>query len=179
MTQRPFLEKASWVAGIASAIIATVVWLKPSSPVEASSAKSAETKTAAPAPKPVENTATPSSPSTEPKAEKSTRWSCEGIATDLQPAFAAAKNISYTAPRDEAFLNLARKALCLENYAMFEEAAKQIAYTAPRDQAYRDAVDFALGVRKFDLAEKFVGQIAYTAPRDAARARIAAKSSER
>lgn len=101
------------------------------------------------------------------------------VASDLRPAFASAKNITYAAPKDQAFLSLARKALCLQDYAMFEEAAKQISYTAPKDQACGDAVDFALAVRNFALAEKFAGQITYTEPQDAARARIVAKASER
>lgn len=177
-TPHPFLEKASWVAGIASAIIAAVVWLKPSSTSEASDAKNPTLQAPTPSQKQPEQPAPLNVSAVAAKSNGNARWSCDGIATDLLPAFTAAKNITYTAPRDQAYFALARKALCLENYSMFDEAAKLITYTAPKDQAYGDAVDFALGIRKFDLAEKFASQITYTAPRDAARARIVAKSSE-
>ena len=179
MSQRPLLERASWIAGIASAVIAVGVWLKPNAPEPVPSAQAASVQ---PVPHPALYAA-PTQGSSQPaltsSQQRQTRWSCEGIAPDLQPAINAAKNISYTSPRDEALLSIARKALCLENYELFKQVARQISYTAPRDQVYGDAVDFSIGLRKFELAEKFAASIAYTAPRDAARARIVAKASER
>jgi hypothetical protein len=179
MPPRPFLEIASWVAGIASAIIAIVVWLKPSASEQAPIAQ--KSQQIAPAPSPNGGVGEPPAQvgASPPVRSPNTRWSCEGVASDLQPAFVAAQNIYYTGPRDEAYLSLARKALCLENYPMFDEVAKKIYYTAQRDQVYGDAVDFALNVRKFELAENFAKKIYYTAQRDAARARVVARASAR
>jgi len=179
MTLRPFLEIASWVAGIASAIIAIVVWLKPSTSEQAPIAQKPQQVASVPSPKSGVGATTVKIDVSPPENSPNTRWSCEGVASDLQPAFAAAQNIYYTAQRDDAYLSLARKALCLENYAMFDEVAKKIYYTAQRDQAYGDAVEFALGVCKFELAEDFAKKIYYTASRDAARARAVARASAR
>lgn len=179
MTQRPLLEKTSWVAGIASAVIAAFLWLKPSPSEHSKADIKTELRVSSPVLKDISNKTSSETIATAAKPKVKTRWSCEGISNDLQPALTAAKNISYTSPRDTALLSLSRKALCLEKYEMFEQVAQQISYIAPRDQAYGDAVDFALGVRKFELAEKFAEKIAYSAPRDEARARIAEKSSER
>jgi hypothetical protein len=180
--ERHFLEKASWVAGIVSAVITLVVWIKPENSASASPPKQKQANVA-PAPTPISSKEIVKPPEAKTQTaatpNASTRWSCEGIAARLEPAYEAAKKISYTDPRDKAFLSLARKALCLENYEMFEKAAKQIGYTNPRDEAYGDAVDFTLNLRKFDLADKYAKQIAYTDPRDAAMARIVAKASER
>lgn len=177
MSERHFLEKASWVAGIASAVIAAIVWLKPNGASEAIANQ--EPSPTSPVPSPIASGSVVNKPASAASSTISTRWSCSGIASDLRAAFNSAKNISYTQPKDQAFLSLARKALCLENYAMFEEAVNKISYTAPKDQAYTDGVDFALDRGKFDLAEKFASQIAYTIPQDAARARIVSKASER
>lgn len=179
--QRPFLERASWLAGIVSAVIAVVVWLNPSSTEPAQVGQ--KNVQSVPPSVPKENaeakvTTTNSSAAFDQKPVI-TRWSCDGVASDLQPALAAAKNIYYTESRDDAFLDLSRKALCLENYSLFEEAAGRIYYTEKRDGAYSDGVDFVLGVRKFDLAEKLAGKIYYTAKRDAARARVVALASTR
>ena len=179
MTPRPFLEIASWVAGIASAIIAIVVWLKPGISEQAPIAQKSQQIASVPSPKGGVGEPLVQIGVSPPESSPNTRWSCEGVASDLQPAFAAAQNIYYTAQRDEAYLSLARKALCLENYPMFDEVAKKIYYTAQRDQAYGDAVDFALSVRKFELAENFAKKIYYTAQRDAARARVVARASAR
>jgi len=179
--ERHFLEKASWVAGIVSTVIALAVWIKPDNSASALSPK--QQVNVAPAPTPIGSKETVKFPDEKTQLvatpNASTRWSCEGIAPNLEPAYEAAKKISYTNPRDKAFLTIARKALCLENYEMFERAAKQIGYTDPKDEAYGDAVDFTLNLRKFDLADKYAKQIAYADPRDAAMARIVAKSSER
>jgi hypothetical protein len=180
--ERHFLEKASWVAGIVSAVIALVIWIKPDNSVSILPPKQKQ-ESVLPAPTPINPKEVAKGPEETTQAATThnsfARWSCENIAHDLEPAYEAARKISYTDPRDKAFLSLARKALCLENYEMFERAAKQIAYTDPRDKAYGDAVDFTLNLRKFDLAEKYAKNIAYTDPRDAAMARIVAKSSER
>ena len=164
MSDRSILEKASWVAGIVSAVVAIVVWLKPS-PTEPAIAQSLQL--VAPATKVEQHKSETSSvtqqektPAQFPVSAKS--WSCEAVATDLQPAFETARKITYTNPRNTAFISLARKALCFENYPMFEQAAGQISYTDVKNQAFLDAVDVTLEVRKFDMANKYADSISYT-----------------
>jgi hypothetical protein len=179
MTQRPVLENLSWIAGIASAVIAAVVWVKPnaSSPADAPApvpaAAAAPSQQSAAAQK-NENLAV-GDERLQPKA----RWSCDRVADDLQPAMNAAKKIAYLGNRDQAYKSIARKALCLEKYELFEQIAAQISYSGSRDEAFIDGVDFALGVRKFEVAHRFSEQIMFSGSRDVARARIVAKSSER
>lgn len=180
MSDRSMLEKASWVAGIVSAAVAIIVWLKPS-PTEPAIAHPLQW--VGPAKKVEEHKPTTSSVTQQEKAPaqlpaSAKSWSCEGVATDLQPAFDTARKISYTDPRNSAFLSLARKALCFENYPMFEQAAGQISYTDVKNQAFLDAVDVALDARNFDMANKYADSISYTDLANKARARIVAKLSE-
>ena len=178
MNKRPPLETASWVAGIASAIVAIVVWLKPPSAESSPTQPPSPNALAAPSPTKLPVPADGASAVSSPRPP-STRWSCAAVAADLQPAWESARKISYVSPRDAALADVARSALCLQDYALFHQIAAEVNYVTPRDQLYGDAVDFALGIGKFELAEQFASKISYVTPRDVARARIAGAATRR
>ena len=174
---RSFLERASWLAGIISALIALIVWVgslpshkQPTNSEQKSVPTVEDAKLTKEQPK-----------KTLPELSENkvaARWLCNDIAQDLQPAFDAAKNITYYANKDDAMLQLARKALCIQNYQIFEKAASEISYYETRDQAYVDGVDFTLGLRKYDLAKKYAALISYYDTRDTAMTRIARKATQ-
>jgi hypothetical protein len=76
-------------------------------------------------------------------------------------------------------ISIARKALCIQNYQLFEQAANEISYSSRRDQVYVDGVDFTLNSKKFALAEKYAAKISYSSTQDAARKRIVLKASHK
>lgn len=175
--KQSILERASWIAGIVSAAIALIAWLGPFSYQQQKDnpdQKIIHSKEA------IETRSTPKSVAKvlgETKIDE--RWSCDGVSHDLQPAFEAARGISYSSRKDETMISIARKALCIQNYQLFEQAANEISYSSRRDQAYVDGVDFTLNSKKFTLAEKYAAKISYSSTQDAARKRIVLKASQK
>ena len=78
-----------------------------------------------------------------------------------------------TAQRDRTYLDLARQALCIQDYATFDAIVSKIYTTTIRDQGYVDGVDFTVGIKKFEKANGYAKSIYQTTQRDAAMQRIA------
>lgn len=112
MEERHFLEKASWVAGIISALITLAIWVRPGDS-EMLAKQGQETVLREPTLARPEGAKRATDKRKQVEANQATttppQWTCRGIANDLAQAFAAAEKINYAKNRNEAFFSLARK----------------------------------------------------------------------
>ncbi len=113
-----------------------------------------------------------SAPAAAPAA--ATRWTCVPGPTRFDSAFEATALMLLPWNKDDSYRDLARRALCVEDYAVFGDAAGRIGYLVQRDDTWFDGVDFALAIRKHTLAKTFVDKIEQPALRDEAHRRVVA-----
>lgn len=127
----------------------------------------------------VPSTVPPPVPLTAPTAASSpagtaTRWVCVPGPAKFDSAFEATALMLLPWSKDESYRELARRALCREEYAVFREATALIGYLIERDDSWMDGVDFALALGKHTLARTFVDQIEQPALKDEAHRRVVA-----
>lgn len=103
-----------------------------------------------------------------------TRWVCVPGPTRFDSAFEATALMLLPWSKDESYRELARRALCVEDYAVFGQATALIGDLIERDDSWFDGVDFALAIRKHTLARSFVDKIEQPALRDEAHRRVVA-----
>lgn len=103
-----------------------------------------------------------------------TRWVCVAGPTRFDSAFEATALMLLPWSKDESYRELARRALCVEDYAVFGQATGLIGDLIERDDSWFDGVDFALAIRKHTLARSFVDKIEQPALRDEAHRRVVA-----
>lgn len=174
MSDRSALEKASWIAGIVGALLAVFLFVRSELLTAGASSKQSNLSAA-----PTAST----SPTSEQSASQSQpssqvpKWSCAQPMREFRDAIEAAAGIWSSPTRDKAYLEVARKALCVHDYVTFEAVASKIWSSVTRDQAYVDAVDFGLRNGNPAVANKYVVFIWSSPTRDAARVRVSTRSS--
>lgn len=170
------LEKASWIAGIISAVIA--VWaLLPSNSArtEASSQTSTQIREQSKAGAPPNSLVHQVSPRATSLSEdvKAQPHDCAGRgAIDGMRKQAAA--LSSYAARDTAYADLVDEALCLDDLPLASEFARSASSFEQRDRLHSKVLDAALRLNQIGIAETIAGQMSSFNSRDDARQRIMA-----
>lgn len=177
--KRPRLEVASWIAGIASAILGFIVWLSPFAhdqrqPTE--QAKIHEVTVFRDANGTSETLVSGPDIRLEPVSPTRLSVVCGTGDTQLRVALEAAQKLSYTGPRDEALLSVSRSAICLDNLEVFEKAVSKMGYSKNKDTAYKEVINELLNAGKYGPAEKYANQLSYSSDRDSARSRILSRA---
>jgi hypothetical protein len=174
------LEVGYWIAGIAVALLAAIsLWSSNKSPPptehQTSQVANAEVnrdrQTAATKDdaKPARNVADPSLWLRAARRDSDgAAWHCEGVAKDLKPALAAANALSSQVEGDRALAAVARNALCIHDFTVFDQAAAAVRSQSVSDKVYFDAVRIEVEQRKFDLAHRYAAKIRSSAERDRA-----------
>lgn len=126
-------------------------------------------------PPPLPLAATAAAASAAPSA---TRWTCVPGPTRFDSGFEATALMLLPWSKDESYRDLARRALCVEDYVVFRDAASRIGYLVERDDTWFDGVEFTLAARKPALAKTFVDRIEQPALRDEAHRRVVAAVTE-
>jgi hypothetical protein len=172
MSDRPILEKLSWIATILALPVAIWFgWKSMTPPVES---KVPEIQIAASSP--TEATSDLAHSKTSKSESKNAKWSCDGDMTNLSVAFESTKAMPYPTSRDATFVVVGRKSLCIENYELFKKVIGEIAYPSNRDALIREGVDFAVEKKNFKVASELVDLMAYPSNSTEARQQIASKS---
>jgi hypothetical protein len=173
MTKRSNLEKASWVAGIVSAIIAAYALYKPDPQTPQ---KPISVSPVAKATEGASSNVSLDKTTSEPTVEKKENG-CLAEFGSLADALRSAQMINTTAIRDGAYADIAQRALCLKDQELFEEAVKRIYTTIIRDQAYMHGVDHYLKEKNREMSTALAQRIYQTTLRDIALAKISAQST--
>ena len=109
MTDRPLLEKISWIATILGLPVA--IWFGWNSMAPPVKSKAPEVEITTSSPK------IAASDSANSKADisefKTAKWSCDGDMTNLSVAFDSTKAMPYPSSRDATFVVVGRKSLCI------------------------------------------------------------------
>ena len=172
MTDRPLLEKLSWIATILGLPVAIWFGLKSLSPLVES--KTPEIQITASSP--TQATSDLAHSKNNISESKKTKWLCDGDMTNLSLAFDSTKAMPYPSSRDATFVVVGRKTLCIENYELFKQIIGEIAYPSNRDALIREGVDFAVEKKNFKVASELVDLMAYPSNSTEARQQIANKS---
>jgi hypothetical protein len=162
--ERSLLEKASWMAGIVSALIA--VWLL-ISPADKDASK----------PPPI-NAVLPAAPT---QLIESSRQSTNLKPIDLNPcptvdsteaAYKTAQALSTFAQRDAAYIGLVENALCRSHLDMAKKITDEISTFKGRDEQYQKIVVALIEAKDYAGAEKIIEKISTFSARDEARHKI-------
>ena len=181
MQQKSLLERASWIAGIVSAILAAYLWLAPQknpgeTQPEAKAQQQSPPVRAQPAPMQTLPVSPPRTADATPTQGEAT--SGVGAATvcptteSIQLALKQASALSTYSSRDEAYSVLVGDALCLGNLELVYSIAANISSYDGRDKEYTRVFAVAISQGKLDLAEKVAGNFRSYAKRDSARKQI-------
>lgn len=158
------LERASWIAGIVSAIVAVVVWLAPSKSVpegaEPMKAVSASQKHAV---------ATPS-----PAADSKTVSKQYGTAAnpELAAQVALAGTIYGPDARNAAYVKIIDQALAMSDYALTQDVVGKLYGPDFRNRQYVKAIDQAIAQNRLEVAAELAPKIYGLDARNAAITRI-------
>lgn len=170
LKNHPILEVVSWIAGIFAlpTMIAIAIWLPVKSP-ETNKEPPTQAPTATPPSRTVSDApAAPPATTTTKRDSEGATWSCDGVAQDLKPALAAAKALSSQVEGDRALAAVARKGLCIYDFAVFDQAAVAVRSQTMSDRVYFDAVRTTVEQRSFDLARNYADKIRSSVERDKA-----------
>jgi hypothetical protein len=171
------LERASWIAGIVSAVVAVIVWLAPQkSSIEGTSAKAQASITQA-------DDRSTDRPDSQPSQK--TKSEATGLSNDhLSSQLALADAIYGTDPRNSAYVKIIDQALERNDYASAKKIIAKVYGTDPRNREYIRTIDQAIAQNKLEVAEDLAPQIYGADARNAvlgrlldARAKEAAKET--
>jgi hypothetical protein len=167
------LERASWIAGICSAILALYVWLTPQpsqshkAPVGASNASSV----APPAAPLSAGSGTPATATSVLVQQASAPRVCPKRER-IQEALKRVSSFSSSAARDEAYFELHADALCIGDLALAMELSGMPYAASRRDQLVSLTIDAAIAKRQLQLAEMLVLLMSTNGGKDAARKKV-------
>lgn len=161
------LERASWIAGIISAVVAVIIWLAPQKSstedrdpkAQASTSQAAGGGTSMPAPTPQV------SPKTVPQAG---RVSGDYLSSQL----ALADAIFGTDPRNAAYVKIIDQALERNDYASAKKIIAKVFGTDPRNREYIKTIDQAIAQDRLEVAEELAPEIFGTDARNAVLRRL-------
>jgi hypothetical protein len=171
---RSILERASWIAGIVSAVIAALVWFFPPSnsaeksnrvlPSQSQTRDASSMGSSLPA---VVPPGTPPASATPPTSADT----CPTKQV-IQDAQKQVGNLSTYGARDEAYSTLFGDALCIGDLELATQLAGQLSSYSGRDTLYGKVLDAAILSNKLELTEKLAGSMSSYNARDAARRKI-------
>jgi hypothetical protein len=166
------LEKASWIAGIVSAVAALWIIFFPAGQTKQDSS-TRQQMTAADPPKPeIPSTATTFISGHTDQATSSNR-SCPST-TVITALRSQARFLSTKEARDAAYRPLIKDAICLNDLELATEIAGLVSTYGGRDELYQQILDAAITTGKRDTAERVAGFLSTSSLRDAARHKIIA-----
>jgi hypothetical protein len=157
MSNHP-LEKASWIAGIVSAVVAIIVWLAPSQSTSNDAKQSVHQSSDTPVGKdrPSSNAASQSIPPTA------------GTQTNLSALLSTADQLYGVDNRNLAYSKIFEKALAQNNYAFATKVVDKAYGVDIRNKLYMKAIDQAISQNRVDLAEPLIEKLYGVGPRNAA-----------
>lgn len=158
------LERASWIAGIVSAIVAVVVWLAPPK----STPEGQEPKQAAPAPQEAPAAVAPSA------SDQKTTPIRSGTATnpELAPQVALADAIYGPDARNAAYAKIIDQALAKNDYAFAKDVIGKLYGPDFRNRYYVKAIDQAIAENRLEIAEEMAPKIYGPDARNAVLSRL-------
>ena len=167
------LEKASWIAGIVSAVVAIWVMAFPSGQPKEDTPRGSPMSTAAPQsePMPAPPQALTGPISAVPAASASSSQACTNPTAIATLRKQASLMSTYDA-RDAAYRPLVSDAICLNDLNLAVEIASLASTYARRDELYQRILDAAISTNNKELAEKLAGLMSTYASRDEARKKI-------
>ncbi len=171
MSNRPLLEKLSWIAAIVGCLYVVVpdmqrLFKGGTSEVNSSS------ELAVPLPSRAASIAEAVEVAKQAVTTK-TRWECNGGIKSLYVAFNSAKEMHYRTSRDEALILVGKSALCVQDYDLLKEIIEEISYKTNRDALLKDAVDVAIGVGNLQEANGFADLMVFRSNANVAKQKIA------
>jgi hypothetical protein len=169
---RPLLEKASWIAGILSALVAIWVVAFPSGQAKEEVNKPPAAKTVQPQstaiPTPIE-TSVPLS--TSIAGAKNSDTTCVGTEVILA-LLKQASNMSTFDARDSAYRSLVADAVCINDLDLATRIANLSSTYATRDELYQQVLDAAITTNNSQLVDRLPGLMSTYKARDEARKKI-------
>lgn len=173
------LERASWVAGIVSALVAVIVWLAP---------QKSSTEERAPQAQPTSTQVAGGNTSPKASSQQVIQKAVpkeEGLSGDyLSSQLALADSIFGTDLRNEAYVKIINQALERNDYASAKKVIDMLFGTDLRNREYLRTIDQALSQNRLDVAEELTPKIFGTDARNAvlmrtldARAKEATKTT--
>jgi hypothetical protein len=166
---RPKLERASWIAGIISAVLALVGLLLPAHHEQPNS----QQPIAAPSPKPTSSNAeaqatTQSATPTDPTPSVSVCITTESITEGIR----VAKTISSSIARDNAFAKLALSSLCNNDIELAHSIAALVNSSFHRDNLLGKIVERAAAMGRPTEALKIAEEMSSSTARDNVKYRL-------
>ncbi len=166
----PKLEKASWIAGIISAVIAVYAILPAThnpKPTELTQQRETDNY------KKPDDRNKEAAASTEIKsfADIKIPAPCQDN-PNLSGAIKMAESIYQTDARDKTFISLVHDALCAEKYDLALKTATQIYTTKTRDDCLYSSIEFLILKNDMTTANRFAENIYTTTIRDRAKQAI-------
>ncbi len=157
MSNHP-LEKASWIAGIVSAVVGITVWLAPSQSTSSDAKQSATHRSDAPA-EPNKTSSNATSQIAPPPT---------GAQTNLTALLSTADQLYGVDDRNRAYTKIFEKALAENNYAFATKVVDKTYGVDIRNRLYMKAIDQAISQNQIDLAEPLIEKLYGVDPRNAA-----------
>lgn len=169
---RSLLEKASWIAGIVSAVAALWMIFFPVGQAKQDSSTRQQMATVEMPKLEISTTTTTAVPSYTDQAETSIRDcpSREVIAALRRQVMLMSTHDA----RDAAYRPLIADAICLNDLGLAAEIAALASTYGRRDEFYQQILDAVLATGKRDTAERMAGLLSAYSLRDAARQKIMA-----
>lgn len=162
---RPFLEIASWVAGIVSALVAVWLFLVPT---DKDTVRAAASATVAPKPLPSSEALQSPKPLEEVADISSVVATCPTIEA-IEAALNTVQALSTFSRRDAGYVRLLDDALCRADLALAERITALMSTSSARDAGYHKIVRRMIVVGDFVGAEKVVVKLSTFSARDNAR----------
>lgn len=166
---RPKLERASWIAGIISAVLALVALLSPGrqeysitpQPISVPSPKPTSSNVEAQV---TTQSVTPTGPTPSTSGCTTTESITEGIRV--------AKTISSSIARDNAFAKLVRSSLCNNDIELARSIAVQVNSSVAKDNLLGKIVEQAASIERTTEALKIADEISSSTARDNIKHRL-------
>lgn len=162
--ERSRLERASWIAGIISAIVAVVALI--------ASSKSEKVDLDIKAPEASQSVSKSGVSASESKPPTSTPTLQCGTNETIAEGIKVAQTISSSIARDSAYGKLIDSALCIENIALSGGIAARVGSSIARDSQYGKIVEKAVVLGKAQEAMTFADNISSSIMRDTAKRKL-------
>ncbi len=169
------LEKASWIAGIVSAVVGVWVLFFPSGQTKEDLPKRQQVAAIdhpeQEIPNSTPNTTAIGSSSTDQNISSNRACPSREVIIALR---SQARLLSTYAARDAAYRPLIKDAICLNDLELAAEIVGLASTYRTRDEFYQQVFDAALATGKRDIAERIAGLMSTYSVRDSARQKIMA-----